>query len=338
MRDFTVFMSYSQHDGQEYAERLNELIQSVFSDIRVFWDAQLVAGKDFWSRLHSEVRHCDVFIYLVSNLSTSMPSGCIREFSWACLYEKHVVPCILPTFTADPTNISGLPELSQLLYIDLRRGIEYCTTELASLYGTLYDSILNASPLTQYHRREMMMLYEILGRLQEKEDNDDYFEAGTEVYARGFEYEYDDYPAIYGRVSNSVCIEVIDILEMMDMLQRSWKEFSDLERKEIQNATNEYVEYTIKQVGFWANEEGEHLSYMRFLNQRGKFTGMTYADNNGNSHTHNVPIYRAMLQEYSRIKHDDSNDFYTIAGRFVLSVKEVIRIIQSKYGAQSYPL
>lgn len=338
MRDFTAFISYSQHDGQDFAESLNELLQSVFSDIRVFWDTQIYAGEGLWDRLHEEVRHCNVFLYLVSDCSTTMPSGCIREFNWACHYEKHVVPCILPTFSGDPTNILGLSELSHLLFIDLRKGIENCTAELASLYGALYDSILNASPLTQYHRREMMMLYEILGQLQDKDDSDDYYESGTEVYARGYEYEYDEYPAIYGRVSESVCREVIDMLDMMDMLQRSWNEISDLEQKRVQNETNEYVEFTIKQVGFWPNEEGDHFAYMKFLNRRGKFTWMSYADNNGNSHSNNVASYRAMLQEYNRIKHDDSNDFWTTAGRFVLSVDEVIRVIQASYGARSYPL
>ena len=88
MRDFTVFISYSHYDSRQHVERLDELIRSVFSDIRLFWDTQLYAGEDLWDRLHEEVRHCDIFVYLISDQSTTMPSGCIREFSWAQFYEK----------------------------------------------------------------------------------------------------------------------------------------------------------------------------------------------------------------------------------------------------------
>lgn len=338
MRDFTVFTSYSQQDGREYAERLNVLMRSVFSDIKVFWDRQLIAGEGLWDKLHEEVRHCDVFLYLVSDQSTTMPSGCIREYSWARFYDKHVVPCILPSYSSDPTDISGFPELSELLYIDMRNGIENCTVELAKLYGTLYESIVNASPITQYHRKEMMMLYEILGKLSDGKYEQETYRVGSEIYERGYEFEYDGYPPIEGRVSQAVCLEVIDMLEMMDMLQRAWTALSDVDRKRIENETYETAEFTIKQVGFWANEEGDHLAYMRFLNKCDKFTRMSYADNNGNSHLSNVRRYRAMLKVYSRIKHDDTNDFYTAAGRFLLSVDEMIQILQAQSRVISHPL
>ena len=338
MRDFRVFISYSQHDGREYAERLSELIRSVFSDIRVFWDAQLIAGKHFWSRLHDEVRRCNVFIYLVSDQSTTMPSGCIREFSWASFYEKHVVPCILPTYSGNPTNIVGLPELSELLYIDMRNGIENCTMELAKLYGTLYESIANASPITQFHRKEMMMLHDILEKLSDENHEREYFRNGTKVYELGFELEYDEYPMIEGRVSQAVCEEVIDILHMMDMLQRAWTAFTDVEQKRVQDEANEHADYLINNVGFWANEEFDHLRYMRFLNAQDKFTWLNYASDDGNSHTSNVRHYRAMLQEYSQIKYDDANDFYTAAGRFLLSVDEVIHILRAQNRVMTHPL
>ena len=91
MSDFSVFISYSHDDGRDFAERLNGLVRSVFSDINVFWDKELIAGEYFWDKLHEEVRHCGLFLYLVSDTSTKMPSGCIREFSWARFYEKHVI-------------------------------------------------------------------------------------------------------------------------------------------------------------------------------------------------------------------------------------------------------
>ena len=325
MRDFTVFISYSQHDGREYAERLNELTRSVFSDIRVFWDTQLIAGEGLWDKLREEVRHCDVFIYLVSDRSTKMPSGCIREFSRARLYEKHVVPCILPTFSGDPSSVSGLPELSELLYIDLRKGIENSTDALAKLYGTLYESIVNASPITQFHRKEMMLLYEILGKLS---DNHDDRQVGLEVYERGFELDYYQYPRIEGRVSRATCIEVIDILSMMEHLQDAWRDFSEKDKARIKTAVDDTVEYLVNNVGFWVNEESDHFSYMKFLNDRGGFTHLKYAFKDGNSHANNLPHYRAMLREYQHLKHDDSNDFFS--RRHNLSLDEVIQILQTR--------
>ncbi len=333
MRDFTVFISYSQHDGREYAEQLDELIRSIFSDIRVFWDRQLIAGEGLWDNLHEEVRHCDVFIYLVSNRSTKMPSGCIREFSWACSYEKHVIPCILPTFTDDPNGISELPELSELLYVDLRKGINNCAQDLAKLYGTLYEAIVNATPITQFHRKEMMLLYEILGKLS---DDHDEGVSGREVYERGFELEYHQYPRIEGRVSAETCIEVVDILSMMESLQEAWRKFSEKDQARIKTAVDETVEYLVNKVGFWVNEEGDHYSYMKFINERGGFTHLNYASNGGNSHMNNLPRYRRMLREYLHIKHDDGNDFFR--GRRVLSLEEVIQILRAQRGSLSHPL
>ena len=37
------------------------------------------------------------------------------------------------------------------------------------------------------------------------------------------------YPMIEGRMSETLCLEVIDILTMMEYLQRAWKEYSELE-------------------------------------------------------------------------------------------------------------
>lgn len=338
MRDFTLFISYSQHDGRQYAERLSKLFRSVFPDIRIFWDRQLLAGEVLWDKLHEEVRHCNVFLYLVSDESTTMPSGCIQEFSWARLYEKQAVPCIMPTYSGDPSNISGLPELSELLYIDLRKGIENCAGELATLYGAIYELIVSSSPITQYHRQEMMMLYEILGKLSDSKHEHEEYRVGAEVYKRGYEFEYDDYPLIEGNVSQAICLEVIDMLDMMNMLQRAWAAFTDVERKRIENETRETAEFTIKQVGFCGNEEGDHLSYMRFLNKCDKFTWLSYANGNGNSHKPNVRPYRAMLQVYSHIKRDDTNDFYAATGRLLLSVDEVIQIVHAQHRAMLHPL
>lgn len=338
MRDFTLFISYSQHDGREYAERLNDLIRSVFSDIRVFWDAQIFAGEGLWDRLHEEVRHCNVFLYLVSDQSTTMPSGCIREFSWARFYEKHVIPCVLPTYSGDPPNFTGFPELGELLYMDLRNGIENCTGELARLYGTLYESILHASPITQFHRREMVLLYEILDKISDDSFGNTDIRLGMKVYERGFELEYDEYPMIEGRVSRAVCMEVIEILDMMDYLQHSWKSFSEEEKRSVDESVGRPVKYRVMNVGFCGNHESAHLSYMRFLIGDGKFTGLSLASDKGNSHMRNLPKYRAMLATFSRIKHDDDNDFFTGGERFLLSVNEVIRIIQAQNGVLSHPL
>ena len=333
MRDFSLFISYSRHDGREYAERLSELLRSVFSDIRIFWDTQVYAGEGLWDRLHEEVRHCNVFIYLVSDQSTTMPSGCIREFSWAQFYKKHVIPCVLPTYSGDPPNFSGFPELNELLYIDLRTGIESCTDEIAKLYGTLYESIVNASPITQFHRKEMMMLYEILGKLS---DGLEYGKVGQEVYREGYELEYHSYPRIEGRVSEETCLEVIDILSMMEAIQDAWTEFTEAERNHIKETIGDNADYLINNVGFWVNEEGDHYSYMKFLNERGKFKHLSYAFKDGNSRASKLHRYRAMLREYQHIKHDDSNDYFR--GRLTLSVTEVVQILQAQRYLPTHPM
>lgn len=336
MKDFTVFISYSHDDGRAYAERLNTLLQSVFSDINVFWDKELIAGDYFWDKLLEQVRHCNVFLYLVSDSSTKMPSNCIRELDNAFFYHKHVIPCILPTYSGDPTKIPVTPELDRLQYVDLREGIENAADEIARLYGAIYESIVNSSPTAQLHRREMMLLYEILDKISDDNFENKHLRAGREVYERGFELEYDEYPMIEGRVSRGVCIEVIDILDMMGFLQGAWNGFGEEEKKRVEESVGRPVAYRVKNVGFCGNHETAHLSYMRFLNRDEKFTRLTYASDRGNSHMRNVPKYRAMLSEYSHIKRDDSNDFYK--DRYQLSIDEVIQILQAQDGAISHPL
>ena len=332
MGDFSVFISYSHNDGRDFAERLNGLIRSVFSDIDVFWDKELIAGEYVWDKLLEEVRLCDVFLYLVSDRSIKLPSGCIREFAWARMHDKHIVPCILSSYSGNPDKIEGFPELNGLLYVDLRNGIDSCTIELAKLYGTIYESILNASPITQYHRREMMLLYEILGKFSDEKDEE---KVGWEVYQRGFELEYDDYPNIDGRVPKAVCLEVIDILDMMVFVQEALNSVSDKEKKNIEESVGK-VDYMIKNVGFCGNHETTHLSYLRFLNRDGRFQGLSYDPDNGNSHLPNLSRYREMLQEFNYITHDFNNDFYQ--GRYELSVNELIQIVQAPQFGSSHPL
>ena len=217
--------------------------------------------------------------------------------------------------------------------MDLRNGIDNCTEELAKLFGTLYDSIVNASPITQFHRKEMMLLYEILGKLSDDHDDE---KGGRKVYERGFELDYHNYPLIEGRVPYAICIEVLDILGMMESLQDAWREFSEQDKARIRTEVGEKVEYLVNNVGFWVNEEGDHFSYMKFINEQGGFTHLNYAFNNGNSHMNNLPRYRKMQREYRNIKHDDGNDFFR--ERRVLSLDEVIQILSAQYGAQSHPL
>ena len=182
----------------------------------------------------------------------------------------------------------------------------------------------------------MMLLYEILNKVSDDTYEKHSYEVANEVYENGYEFEYHSYPRIEGRMSETLCLEVIDILSMMEHLQRAWKNYGKEEKKKIEKESGSTVGYLIENVGFCGNHEVEQLSYMSYLNERRKFTFLCYADDDGNSHMQNLPKYRVMLQEYLRIKHDNSNDFYR--GRRNLSVDEVIQILQAQRHVFSHPL
>ena len=92
----------------------------------------------------------------------------------------------------------------------------------------------------------------------------------------------------------------------------------------------------INSAGFWANQEDEHYCYMQFLRETGRFTHLNYGWDDGNSHTENLPYYRAMLPNYKSIMAEHRSRLSKLGGH-VLSVDELVSILQASANTEVPP-
>ena len=124
-------------------------------------------------------------------------------------------------------------------------------------------------------------------------DEADHFNLTQEVLASGYEYLYDEFSQqIYADTfSSERSDEVISILEMFTVLDRS---YSNLEDKE--GIDPFYLTFH----GFDGNNEGEERAFARFFCQRmDRFRG-TNADLN--SHAPYLGMYRRLLAKYKSVR------------------------------------
>ena len=88
MHNYGIFISYSRDN--------KAIIKKLASDLKharyiVWFDGDLSGGEDWWTRILSEVRRCDIFIFAVSQ-SSLKSSACMTELRYACALGKTVMP------------------------------------------------------------------------------------------------------------------------------------------------------------------------------------------------------------------------------------------------------
>lgn len=286
----SIFISYS-HDDPPVVQETITLLELAFPDKKVFWDKRLLGGDVLDNELRQEVRFSQAFVFFASNNSMHSDSYCQRELNWARTYDTHIIPyCI----SAAPEDVADHLGDDNVFCIDARtRNYE----SFAQLCGSVFRAV---TPYNESHRMYMYLLYKVLNEL----DNCAHQEA-IDVYERGYELDYRWTPKFEPPMSEKQCREVVDILSMLDRLQQDWNGLSE-EEKSIVNNEIENSDHIISRVGFWANEEGKQLGYLRFLREHGSFTSLTLANNTGNSHGFvNLPKYRKMLQSYNHLMSDE---------------------------------
>jgi uncharacterized protein YfbU (UPF0304 family) len=116
-------------------------------------------------------------------------------------------------------------------------------------------------------------------RILEKVDPDGGWEASVKVFDRGFAAEYEDHLAAGDEISEEICDECAEIMEMF----RSLANAGSKTRFE----------------GFDGNNETSYLSYVRHLWETDRFTESKHDDiDGGNSHFPMLSRYRRMLAEW----------------------------------------
>ena len=311
--EFTMFISYS-HLDRAWARTCHEIVSRAFSNIDIFWDKDLIGGDDYWSTLYERSSHSDLFLYLVSDSSVESGSGCAGEVARALEYKRYIIPVILPSGVPDDM----LGELQKLQYVDFRNADsdDLQVDHAIDLFKSVYEGIRSTSPISQSRRQQMFLLYKILNVVTDGDYGSD-----VQIYERGYELEYRFAPGLGRGVSAEICREVLDILDMMERLQYSWDELDESERKNLKDS--EYAEYVIKEVGFGGNQEGQYLSYLRFLMQERRCENLSLASDKGNAHKANLSRYRRMLKVYQSIMGEKMKNNHMPIGGHLLTQDEI---------------
>lgn len=130
------FISYSR-DDRRFVTDFVPLLLPVYGNDSVWFDHQIPGGVDWWEMILSEVRRCDIFIYLLSNDSLISPY-CRDECREALRLGKQVLPVVVRPKTDIRANLpDDLRDLLKLQYIDLSSIDPSATTRLHAAIRTL---------------------------------------------------------------------------------------------------------------------------------------------------------------------------------------------------------
>ena len=311
----SIFVSYS-HADKSSVEPIIERLELAFPDTKVFWDRELKGGDITDDRLRKEVSWCQVFVFFASYNSMHEDSYCRHEVSWAKRLRKHIVPyCIF----SEPEEVVGYIGGDNLFCI--KAGEDF-TVGFAKLCGSIFRAL---GPHVEWHRKQMYMLYSILGKL----DDHDYYQEVADAYESGYELHYNWAPSLDpSSMSEERCQEVLDILSMMERLQRDWRKLSDKDRAEIESETHDLADYTIREVGFQKYDEGKEWGYLMFLRRHGRFTHLSLVYDGDGGHTFlMLPRYRNMLEAYNRLHEKES---FSLFIHRCLTPNEFIEIINTR--------
>src|SRR5262245_45946115 len=112
-----IFVSYSRLDGvirNDRSEALSDLVLTLERLRHSVWiDKDLSGGQAWWSEILTQIRDCDVVVFLMTPLSTSRWSACLTELEYARAIGKPILPVKL-------VEVSGtIPEwLATIQYVD----------------------------------------------------------------------------------------------------------------------------------------------------------------------------------------------------------------------------
>ena len=150
--------------------------------------------------------------------------------------------------------------------------------------------------LTKVERWILTNQYKILEHVDP--DNLKHYQTMQVVLEQGYELEY-DWKTQHLYNDDDVVTEekgryVINVMAMYDALQQSFKSLADKEG---------IKERELAFPGFDGNEEGEYLSYAKFLREHeGKFTSLKDDSDHLNSHFPTLDIYNRMQEVWAQAR------------------------------------
>jgi hypothetical protein len=137
LRELTAFISYKRYDTKDVS-KISELLKSAYGESNIWYDTHLHIGERWWQRILSQIKHSDIFIYLISKEALESPY-CSAEFEEALRLQKPILPIIV-------RNVDLPSNLSSIQMIDMTRTIS--SKDLAKLHGGIV-SILTQDDTTE---------------------------------------------------------------------------------------------------------------------------------------------------------------------------------------------
>jgi len=108
-----IFISYAHVDAFLVKTQVFKPLTS--KHFAVWFDENLIPGKDFEDQLENAIRQCDVVIFAATPEASSS-KWCLWELEKAQQYNKPIIPVLLQPRTKLPASIS------KLQYVDFTNG------------------------------------------------------------------------------------------------------------------------------------------------------------------------------------------------------------------------
>ncbi|RIK40647.1 MAG: hypothetical protein DCC55_14325 [Chloroflexi bacterium] len=143
------FLSYSTHDGAEFALKLCDALAAGPPSYRVWLDQrQLVPGQDWDSQLVEAIRACASLLFVLTRDSVEDQSVCKQEWTRALRYKKPIVPLRLHAdaelpFRLEPRQFIDFSGDFERALAQLRRHLQWLTTPAGHLQA-LKDRLADA--------------------------------------------------------------------------------------------------------------------------------------------------------------------------------------------------
>ncbi len=107
-----IFISYSRSDGQEVKQIIEDFESLGY---KIWFDKELSGGQSWWDRILSEIRNCDLFVFVLSAKSNNS-TACNREYTYAFDLNKRILPILV-----DDVSTNLLPSaLTAIHFVDYR--------------------------------------------------------------------------------------------------------------------------------------------------------------------------------------------------------------------------
>jgi uncharacterized protein len=314
-----IFISYSRRDKRLILNLLS-LIQEVYPDDRVWYDAGIQGGDKWWNKILGEIRNCSIFLFFMSE--TAIQSEfCQKELREAISKDKDIIPVMIRKL--EPEYLGRMPDdlakfLAETQYVDLSSGLNKSSVT-ASLWRAINltkqsSHRVHRMRLTRAERLLVLRQLEILAEM--KPDESDDFETMMDILTYGYEWHYDDIAAdVFDdryTMTRDQSIIVVDILDMHRTLKYTYRDLKD----------NSGIEsWKLDFIGFDGNNETRYMAYARFLiEKQRKFEDVISQESSDkfNSHVPMMDSYKKMLEEWNRSPN-----------KYKLTKSDIIRILSA---------